>query len=91
MSGFCIFEGYWLLYDVMVVVWFWVVGMILLGKINMDEFVMGFFMEYFVYGLICNLWDFDCIFGGFGGGLVVVVVVFEVLFVFGFDIGGLIC
>lgn len=40
---------------------------------------------------MCNLWNLDYVLGGFSGGLVVVVVVGEVLFFLGFDIGGLIC
>lgn len=60
----------------MLIVWLCVVGILILGKINMDEFVMGLLMENFVYGFICNLWNFDWVFGGFGGGSVVVLVVF---------------
>lgn len=57
----------------------------------MDEFVMGLFIENLVYKLMKNFWNLGIVFGGLSGGLVVVVVVGEVLFFFGFDIGGFIC
>lgn len=38
-----------------------------------------------------NLWDNIRVFGGFLGGLVVVVVLVEFVVVLGLDIGGLIC
>lgn len=57
----------------------------------MDEFVMGFLIEILYFYKIYNLWDLLRVFGGFLGGSVFVVVVGEVLFLFGSDIGGLIC
>lgn len=54
----------------------------------MDEFVMGLLIENLVFKIIRNLWDLDRVLGGLLGGLVVVVVVKEVLLVFGIDIGG---
>lgn len=44
-----------------------------------------------IYGMMKNLYDFECILGGLLGGLVVVLVVGMIGFEMGFDIGGLIC
>lgn len=66
----------------------------MLGKLNMDEFVMGSLNESLVYGVVINLWKIDdcnLILGGLLGGLVVVVVVDFCFGVIGIDIGGLIC
>lgn len=41
-----------LFYEFMVIEWFWWVGGVLVGKINLDEFVMGGFIEMFVFGVI---------------------------------------
>lgn len=49
------------------------------------------YMEFELFGVCCNLWNFDYMFGGLSGGVVVVVVVGIVLFVYVFDGGGLIC
>lgn len=66
----------------------------MLGKLNQDEFGMGFLIENSVYGLIVSLWKLDdgvvWILGGLLGGLVVVVVVDLCLGVMVMDIGGLI-
>lgn len=63
----------------------------MVGVFNMDEYVYGFVIENIYYGVIFNFWDFICIFGGFFGGFVVVVVVGLVFIIFGFDINGFIC
>lgn len=68
----------------------------MLGKFNMDEFVMGSLNEILVYGNVVNLWccgndDVELISGGFFGGLVFVVFVDLCFVVIGIDIGGLIC
>lgn len=57
----------------------------------MDEFVMGFLNENLGFYVMKNLWNLDYVLGGFSGGFVVVVVVGEVLFFLGFDMGGFIC
>lgn len=90
MVVFKILENFKFVYDVMVVEKFNVVGVINVGKVNLDEFVMGLLMENFVFKMIKNLWDLIWVLGGFFGGFVVVVVVGDVLGVLGFDIGGLI-
>lgn len=85
------FCDYVFLFDVIVIECFWKVDVILFGKINFDEFVMGSLIEYLYDGVIWNLWDLKWMFGGFSGGLVVVVVVRFCLVVLGIDMGGLIC
>lgn len=85
-----IFYNFVLFYDVIVVKKLKENNMIFLGKFNMDEFVMGLLIENFVFYIIRNLWDLERVLGGLSGGFVVVVVVDEVFFIFGFDIGGFI-
>lgn len=85
------FDNFVLFYDVIVVEKFIVVGVVIFGKLNMDEFVMGLLNQFSYYGVVKNFWSFDCVLGGFFGGFVVVVVVCLLLVVIGIDIGGLIC
>lgn len=91
MVVFKILEGFMLLFLVMVVECFLVEDVIIIGCINCDEFVMGFINEIFVYGFICNVVDFEWVFGGFFGVVVVVVQVDICLVVLGSDMGGLVC
>lgn len=72
-AGFKILEGFELFYFVIVIEWLFVEDVIIIGWVNCDEFVMGFFNEIFYFGFVCNVVDLECVFGGFFGGFVVVV------------------
>lgn len=71
---FKMFYNYELIFDVMVVEKLYVKDMIVIGKVNMDEFVMGGFIEIFYFKKINNVWDYSKVLGGLLGGFVVVVV-----------------
>lgn len=95
--GLCVFDGVLVVcIDVVVVVWFKCVGVVLVGCINMSEFVfLGFGLNLY-FGNLCLLYYCDVlgdvwILGGLLLGVVVLVVDGMVVVVFGIDIGGLIC
>lgn len=63
-------------------------GVIIVGKINMFEFLMWVIIDNLLYGFMYSLWD-DCVlFGGFLGGVGVVCVVGMGFIYYGNDIGG---
>lgn len=55
-------------YNATVVEKFNEVGVVMLGKLNMDEFAMGSSNETSFYGPVSNPWNTDCVPGGSSGG-----------------------
>ena len=63
-------------------------GVVLLGKLNQDEFAMGSSNESSAYGITRNPWDTTCIPGGSSGGSAAAVAARQAVATLGTDTGG---
>ncbi|MCL2050505.1 MAG: Asp-tRNA(Asn)/Glu-tRNA(Gln) amidotransferase subunit GatA [Lachnospiraceae bacterium] len=81
-------DGYVPVYDASVVTKLKQAGMIVIGKLNMDEFAMGGSSETGIGGPVHNPWDLSRVAGGSSGGSAAAVAARLVPLALGSDTGG---
>lgn len=81
-------QGYSPVYNATVVEKLEEAGMIIIGKLNMDEFAMGGSSETGVHGTVYNPWDTSRVAGGSSGGSAAAVAAGEIPLSLGSDTGG---
>lgn len=81
-------SGYKPVFDATIVEKLEQAGMIVIGKLNMDEFAMGASSETSFYGAVRNPWDTTRTAGGSSGGSAAAVAAGEVPLTIGSDTGG---
>jgi aspartyl-tRNA(Asn)/glutamyl-tRNA(Gln) amidotransferase subunit A len=86
--GSRILEGWRPPYDATVVTRLRDAGVVVLGKVNLDEFAMGSTTENSAYRVTRNPWDLERVPGGSSGGSSAAVAAFEATISIGTDTGG---
>jgi aspartyl-tRNA(Asn)/glutamyl-tRNA(Gln) amidotransferase subunit A len=86
--GSKILKGYVPIFDATVVKRLYDAGIVLLGKLNMDEFAMGSSTENSAYQLTRNPWDTERVPGGSSGGSAAAVIAGMAAGTIGTDTGG---
>ena len=86
--GSKILKGYIPVFDATCVARLYDAGMVILGKLNMDEFAMGSSTENSGYFVTHNPWDLDRVPGGSSGGSGAAVASFMASATLGTDTGG---
>ena len=83
-----ILDGFSPIYNATVIERLEKAGLIIIGKLNMDEFGMGSTSETGYYGKVRNPWDTERVAGGSSGGSAAAIAAGEISLALGSDTGG---